>query len=225
MLPKTSFKGRMKLMKVNRLEFVVISLIGLLFTVTCTLSTVYALENDIGQSRIDPSSPFYFLKVVRENIEFKLAVTDRVKALRDLEFATRRLRESRALISKDQELIVPTLEKYKYHIKNLDYLLNEKKLKDEEVLIRTRQSLVVHLEILSRLYQTLSSARAKMAVRSLMNKIIGRTDIPSSAKLPICSFFAFEATTSAQLNDTERVILKERSKICFESVPISDKIR
>ena len=76
-----------------RISFVLVLTALILFSIC---GVVLASDNDIGYSKLDPSSPVYFLKVIRENIEMKTAVTQRVKWLRSLEFTTRRLREARS---------------------------------------------------------------------------------------------------------------------------------
>lgn len=175
--------------------------------------SAYAQENDIGISLIHPASPFYFLKAIRENLELKFALTSRVKFFRHLEFATRRLRETKALIPGNEDLIPPTLEKYSSHLKTLP----DKDLEDKETQIRIKESLVVHLETLQKIYDQVSNRRAKMAIRASLNRIIQRKDLPDYAILPVCSLFAKEASSSA-LNQTEKVVYLERSQKCFESL-------
>lgn len=168
-------------------------------------------EDQIGQSRLDPASPFYFLKTIRENFELKFAGTPRVRLLRELEFATRRLRETKALIDKDQDLIPPVLEKYKSHINNLP----DKNLEDEEVIFRIKESLNIHFAALENIYIRVSNPRAKMAIRAAINKIAQRADLPDYARLPICSFLSKEASSSA-LSDTEKAVFSERAQKCFQ---------
>ncbi len=176
-----------------------------------TCNSAYAYENDIGVSRIGPTSPIYFLKTVRENLEISLALTPRVKLIRQLEFATRRLREVKSLILVNrQDLIEPTMERYWFHISRLP----DKDLKDEELILRIKESLVVHLKTLDIIYSKVSDPGVKRAIRSALNKIVDRADIPISARIPICDFFALEATTSLSLTQTEKVILLERAQKC-----------
>src|SRR3989344_5655222 len=108
-------------MKGYRLQVVGYSflLFVLLFTVYCTLYPVFAVD-DIGQSKIHPAHPLYFLKTIRENLEMRLVSTHRVKLIRQMEFATRRLREVKSLIGNSHEdLIEPTLERYWSHVREL----------------------------------------------------------------------------------------------------------
>lgn len=187
-----------------------ILLIAMLFLISC--SSVLAKENDIGQSQIHPAHPLYFLKTVRESLEMSLALTPRVKLIRQLEFATRRLREVKALISNNrQDLIEPTLERYWFHIR----VLLDEGSKDPELILRIKESLVVHLKTLDSIYAQLSNQEAKRAVRSALNRVVDRADIPDFARIPVCDFFAKESSSSA-LNQTEQVILKERSKNCLK---------
>lgn len=166
--------------------------------------------NDIGSSRISPASPVYFLKTVRENLEMKLAFTQHVKWIRQLEFTTRRLRETKSLIGGKEDLIPPTLERYFSHINSLP----QKDLEDEEVMIRVREGLTVHLEVLEQIYNKVINKNAKMSIRTTMNRLVQRIDVSSDAKNLACNFLAKEASSSA-LTEPEREILQQRVINCF----------
>ncbi len=186
----------------------------MLFLFSTTGVDLAAGQDQIGQSRLDPSSPLYFLKTIRESWELQFAATPRVKWLRQLEFATRRLREVKSLLVKNQDLIAPTLEKYKSHIDSLP----DKDLKDSEISTRIKESLAVHLEVLEAIYQV-SNNRAKMAIRAAINRIVERVDIPNYARIPACNFLAKEASSSA-LNQTEQAVYLERAKNCFDRLTL-----
>lgn len=187
---------------------VTLSFIGVILSPLC--SSVYAFE-DIGSSRISPASSFYFLKTIRENIELKFAGTPRVRMIRELEFATRRLREVKSLVAKESEdLIAPTLERYWYHVQNLP----DKDLQDQDFSARINESLSIHLETLQEVYNYISNRRAKMAIRATINRLVGRADLPRNARLSACIFLTKEASSSA-LTQTERVIYKERGQKCL----------
>lgn len=187
---------------------IVLTLTALIFLSSCSLAL--ASVNEIGESRIHPASPFYFLKTLRENLELKFAGTPRVRMLRQLEFGTRRLREVKSLIpTTHQDLIFPNLERYSSYISSLP----DKDLTDEEAAARIKESLVIHLNVLQTIYDQISNREAKMAIRSVLNRIIKRADVPISAKLPVCNFLSKEASSSA-LNEVERTILLERAIIC-----------
>lgn len=179
-----------------------LTLFWMVFLGSC--NTLYATE-DIGESRISPASPIYFLKTIRESIELKFAATPRVKMIRELEFATRRLREVKSLIPTDhQDLIEPTLERYWYHLQNLPEKLE-------------LETLAIHLETLERVYNQVSNTRAKMAMRAAINRLVNRADLPRSAKLPACTFLINEASSSS-LTEVEKAILLERAQKCFKSI-------
>ncbi len=167
--------------------------------------------NDIGVSKITPASFFYFLKTVRENIELKLALTPHVKKIRQLEFATRRLREIKSLIGGREDLIQPTMERYWFHLNQLD----PKDDSDPEVVVRVKESLTVHLEVLQSLYDKLTNPKAKLSIRSVINRMTLRSDLPIFVKIPACYFLQKEATDSA-LAEGEREILLQRAQNCFK---------
>lgn len=170
---------------------------------------------DIGQSRIHPAHPFYFLKAVREALEIYFAQTPKVKFIRQLEFATRRLREVKALVpTTRQDLIESTLERYWAHISYLP----DKNLEIESLAKEISDSLVIHIKILEEVYLQISNQRAKMAIRSALNRLIGRLDVPNYARITVCEFFAKEASLSASLNEAEKVILQERATGCFKKL-------
>ncbi len=185
---------------------------GLLLLGSCN-AALAAQENDIGYSRLNPASPFYFLKTIRESLELDLALTPRTKLLRQLEFATRRLREARTLISKNADLIPPTLERYSSYLNSLP----DKNLEDSEVGLRIKESLSIHLDTLYQMYAEVSAPRAKMAIRAAINRIIQRADVPQLTKLPACSFLSHEASSSA-LNQTEKYVLAQRAQKCFQTL-------
>lgn len=189
---------------------IVLALIALILF---SSSSVLAQEDNIGTSLIDPSSPFYFLKTIRESLELKFALTPHTILLRRLEFATRRLRETKTLVSKNEDLIPSTLERYNSQLATL----SDKDLNDQEVAMRVKESLAVHLNVLQKIYSQVSSLRAKMFIMSALNRIILRADIPNYSKLPLCNFFTKEASSSG-LNDVEKVVLFERADRCKKSL-------
>lgn len=182
----------------------------------------------IGQSRITPASPLYFLKSVREIIELKFAPTTHVRAVRQLEFATRRIREANSLAGTEREdLIVPTLEKYASH---LGELMGITDLYNESMLSSIENSMHIHTKTLDNLYGTISDPDAKRSVRtavfriaewqgSLILKLNSIKDSQSSAeklrvvKANACAFLAREASSSA-LNEIENELFEERAKKC-----------
>ena len=191
-------------------QFVVVLLLTFTFFQFC--SSVFASDIDIGSSKIYPASPFYFLKTVRENIEMHLAQTPRVKMIRQLEFATRRLREVSSLVSaKREDLISATLERYWFHIHSLP----DKNPEHLDIAARVKEDLGVDLQFLQRIYPQLSTPTAKMFVRSTINKILQRDDVTGDSRKLGCSFLVNEASSSA-LNEVERAILTERAQKCLK---------
>lgn len=194
----------------------------LLLTLIFSYSNLFAEEasgsaqmaptgNDIGVSRIAPDSALYFLKTIRENLEMSLAVTPRVKLIRQLEFATRRLREVKSLIpTTHQDLIQPTMERYYSYINSLP----QKDLGDEEISTRIKESLTVHLEVLEQIYDQITNKAARMSIRAAINRIVQRVDVTPSGRIRACRFLQQEATSSA-LMEVEREILLQRVKICI----------
>lgn len=193
-----------------------ITIIIVIIIITVIRATpAFALE-DIGYSKIHPASSLYFLKGVREKLELHFAQTISVKKLRQLEFATRRLRETKALLYMNQDLIPPTLERYIAHLSKL----NDKHQQSDEFVQTLQNTLAIHLQALEDIYAQASDLRAKMSIRSAMNRIIQRADVPDSTKEPICAFFAKEASSSS-LNQTEQLVLKDRSNKCFQTSKIN----
>lgn len=184
---------------------------AIIFLTSCN---VYAQDNDIGYSQLHPAHPLYFLKSIREEFEKYFAKVPKVKFMRSLEFATRRLREVKSLITVErQDLVEPNLERYWFYISSLP----DKDLEDNELRETIEDTLVIHIKTLTKIYPQLSNLRAKMSIRSVLNRLTQRADLPDYAKLSVCEFLAIEATSSAQLNEAERAILKERSQTCFNS--------
>jgi len=178
-------------------------------------ATIQPTGNDIGVSKITPASYFYFLKTIRENLELKFAGTSRVRMFRQLEFATRRLRETKSLIPDHEDLIQSTLERYWSHLSSLP----QKDLKDQEIETRIKQGLIVHLEVLEQMYNKLTNKFAKMAIRSTINRISQREDLPPAGRIPACNFLQ-QAASSSSLLEVEREILLHRAQSCFNSLLI-----
>ena len=186
-------------------------LTALIFLGNC--SSAYASQDLIGKSQLHPAHPLYFLKPVREILEMHFAQTRRVKFIRQLEFATRRLREVRSLIdAKREDLIEPNLEKYWYHIQKLP----DKDLADGELVAAIKGATSVHLEVLENVYSVVENKRAKMSIRSAINRLSQRQDLELKTKNRICNFLQKEASSSA-LNEVEKAILLERVQKCYQS--------
>lgn len=186
-------------------------LIVIIILLLFSSSQILAYESDIGFSKIHPASPWYFLKAIRENLEMKFAQTTRIKNLRQLEFATRRLREVKTLIPINQDLIPPTLERYIAHLNSL----TDKHQKNDEFADILKNNLAIHLLVLRQIYDQASSLRAKMFIRSAMNRVIQRADVPVFAKDGVCEFFDKEASSSG-LNQTEQMVLHDRAQRCLK---------
>lgn len=183
---------------------------------------------DIGQSRIHPASPLYFLKSVREILELKFAGTTRVRAYRQLEFATRRLREVNSLLpTSRQDLIVPTLERYAWHMGELRGIVG---LRDVEMMGKVSSTTQAHMDTLLSVYQQVSSQDAKRSLRATVYRLtewdqelieklesVSETSFNqqiAKSKLSGCQFLSQEASNSA-LNEVERSVLAERSEKCL----------
>lgn len=188
----------------------------LFFVLFSSCNAVYALEENVGFARISPSSPIYFLKTIREDLELKFAGTTRTKIIRQMEFATRRLRESKSLVgTKDEDLIQATLERYWY---NLSHVLNFTP-KDKELALLTNHVVGVHLKELENMYTQLKSDRAQLSIRSAVNRLMQNSEASGSTRFLGCNFLLKESSSSA-LTQAERVILKERGDSCFGKVKL-----
>ncbi len=192
-----------------RITFVLPLLLStLIFLGSCNLAFAESIE--IGSSRINPSSPLYFLKTIRESVEMHFASTPRTQRVRRLEFATRRLREVNALVSAGREdLIQPTLERYWSQVNSLP----DKSLEDKEIASLIGGTIANHVSILEQVYTQIKNPTAKMAIRSVINKFLGRSDLFSQTRFSVCAFLSQEASSSA-LNEVERAIFKDRSQKC-----------
>ena len=190
---------------------------------------------NFGESLIYPASPLYFLKAMREKIEVFLDGSQKTKAMRQVEFAQRRLREVASLIKHNrQDLIPPTLEQYKLHLQNVGNLTS----RDEDLQLSAGETVSSHLDVLEGFYGSTGEERAKQAIRAA---IVGAQDFNSSLlkdlSLPkqqklidkiakpqalACQFLMREASSEA-LNDTERVDLGQKVTKCTEDVRMNLK--
>ncbi len=187
--------------------------------------------DDIGQSQITPASPLYFLKAVREILEFKFAGTTKVKAYRQLEFATRRIREVNSLVKTPREdLIAPTLEKYAWHLQELGGIVS---LQDKDMMGQVSEVVALHMNVLQKDLGQLTNQQAKRSIRLAVfkisewnQKIISQLNLPNQAstlgklisvKLLGCNFLSREASSSA-LNEVEKEVFTTRAEICFKDL-------
>ncbi len=198
-----------------RISYIIASLTLVSFIFFSSCNTTYALDENIGFARIDPSSPIYFLKTIRESIELKLAGTPQTKIIRQMEFATRRLREAKSLVgSLQEELIQATLERY-WHSINQVLSVSPK---EKELSALTNHVVWIHLKELLKLYPKLENKNAKMGVRATINRLMQNSDLDGEERKLGCSFLLSESSSSA-LNQSEQVIYKERAEACFRVLP------
>lgn len=185
---------------------------------------VFAQDINYGQSKINPSSPLYFLKATREVLELKLAGTTHIKALRQFEFSIRRIREVNSLAgSPRQDLIEPTLVRYLFHLGEYLNILN---LKDAFIAEQAVTQVSRQMNVLQTIYYQVSDPRAQMAIRTTVYRLTQHDQalikrfnellIPNQimdTKIAGCQFLSREASVSA-LNEVERTVLSERAQKC-----------
>lgn len=184
-------------------------------------------QADLPSARISPASPLYFLKSVREILEIKLAGTTYVRAIRELEFSTRRIREVKSLTSTpNEDLIEPTLERYWAHLRELKGLLN---LKDENMADQVANTVTSHMDILQRTYSQVTNSSAKRSIRvaiyrlsewegELSDKfVLLKSPLAQrvvNSKFLGCNLLSKEASSSA-LNEIERAVYLGRVQKCL----------
>lgn len=189
---------------------------------------------NLGESLIYPGSPLYFLKAAREKIEVLFDSNNDVKAMRQVEFAQRRLREIASLIRHNrQDLIPETLEHYKINLKNLENVYRK-----EDIAIKVGEAVSEHLDVLEHLYGTIGEARAQAAVRSSIetaegfnSNLLAKLSLSSQQALIgkiaknqalACKFLTRESKSDS-LSDTEKVYLSEQAKKCQDDVNLNLK--
>ncbi|MDP3758398.1 MAG: hypothetical protein Q8Q86_01655, partial [Candidatus Daviesbacteria bacterium] len=128
---------------------------------------------------------------------------------------TIRLREVNTLLSLRPDLVHPTLERYMGELNRLP----DKHQVNDEVGFKIIEAIDTHLKVLRQIYPETASPKVKMALRSVMNRLIQRADAQSSAKLPVCALFSREASSSA-LNEVEKGVLTDRANKCFTSAQL-----
>lgn len=205
----------------------------LVLVITCLIffsaKPALAQAESIGQSVIYPSTPWYFLKTVREIIEFKLSTTQETKVIRQFEFANRRIREVNSLVNyRKEEWIPPTLERYYATVTPLKGWAGAA----EKTWIGDR--LAGHLFLLADLHSQVENPQAKRAIRVAVTRLTVELDLLAKeliepqlsqihakitpAKIYGCNFLVKEATSSA-LTQAERVLLTSQAREC-KSAPI-----
>lgn len=200
-------------MRISKL-LLALSLVGIIilsFSNTVFAQETVSASNNIGVSRIDPSSAFYFLKPIREDLEIKFAKIPREKILKQLEFATRRLREAKTLMTTThQDLVQPTLERYWDHLQNV---LNFRP-RDEALTRSIRQTLALHLRVLDNMSPKANQKQARIAIRATISRISLKGDLDGPDIKFACNLLQKEASSSG-LNEVEKVVLLQRIKSCL----------
>lgn len=208
-----------------------IILIASFFTFYLLLFTfpVHAAD-DLGQSQITPASPLYFLKSVREVLELKFAGTTRVRAIRELEFATRRIREVKGLVNTPrQDLIEPTLHQYAFHMREFLGIAN---LSGQDFAVEVSNTVAGHMSVLQTVYGRVTDKRALMSIRATINNLsildlelidkLKTAEKPlqaeqvSISRLSACKFLSKEASSSA-FNAVEKSVFVKRASECLNS--------
>lgn len=201
-----------------------------LFALTLALfvlpAPAYSQNSGIGQSRINPASPLYFLKSVWEIAQLKFAKTTESKAGLQLKFAAANIEEVNSLVgSSHQDLIQPTLESYFSHLKELSGTFN---LSNVKMVAEISKAVNLHMNVLQTIYPQVSQDGARRSIRmsiyrlaewqgnyaAKLSALKEPTEEIISSKLSGCSFLTKEASSSA-LNEVERVVLSERGQKCL----------
>ncbi len=207
------------------------SLFFILTVLFLLISPVFAQGDDIGQSQITPASPLYFLKSIREVLELKFAGTTRVRVIRELEFATRRIREVKSLANTTrQDLIEPTLYQYLFH---LGEFIGTADLRDPDFAAEASKNITGQMNALQTVYGHISDKRALMSIRATINslskldlKLIDRLNLAgrllpaeqiSISRQSACNFLTKEASSSA-LNEVEKAVFAERASKCLKKL-------
>lgn len=198
------------------MRFTILPLTFLLTTIffLSSCNSAFALEENVGIAKIDSSSPIFFLKTIKEEIELKFALTPRTKILRQLEYTTRRLRESKALVgSKNEDLIQASLERYGV---SFNQVLTFRP-RDEDLTLLINHVIGVHVKEFINMYERLNSAKAKRGIRAAINRLMVGSDVTGAARDLGCNFLLKEASSSA-LTQSEQVIFLKRGQACFDKV-------
>lgn len=186
---------------------------------------------DVGRSLISPNSPLYFLKNLREKLEIKTSPDEKTKAIRELEFSIRRIREVKSLIKSGKEDLVPaTLEKYKEHLKNSKSWL---RTVGADSMVEAGSGVARHLYVLKSLYLEATTKEAKRALMGASkaaydynNKLMEDLSVGEQQALiknialrqaAFCQFLAALSDDSLW-NQTELAVLKEELAKCQQDI-------
>lgn len=161
--------------------------------------------------QISPSSPLYFLQTIKEGLEMKVAFSMQSKAAKQLEFATRRVKETENLVGEEEDRIQTVMERY---WNNFQTSLNfNKSAKDK--LTQINQTIESNLNDLDKIYPALSSEKAKRGVRATVSRLAFSPDIDLNIRHTGCNILQKQASDSA-LTQSEKAIFEIRVKDCFE---------
>lgn len=215
--------------KFKNFTFYIIILIFTFYTLNLFFPSAIAQAPDLGRSRINAASPFYFLKSSKEAFQLKLAQNNtQARADYQLRFALERLKEVNSLVyTPGEQLIEPTLDRYLFHLRELQNVWDLGSDKAQTALAFT---ITTQMDVLQRLYPQISDTRAKRSVRATINSLSG-WDVKlikqlselkkdslarqvKDSRLSGCRFLEKAASSSAL--EVERSILQRRAEECLK---------
>lgn len=185
---------------------------------------------EVGEPLIKPTSPFYFIKIIREQFEEKFGSSERKdKVTRQLEFSQRRLREVNSLIKGNrQDLIEVFMQRYRENITSALLFTGP----EDSLKAVVAGALARHLDVLARSYDQVGDPKAKRAIRASFifahekssGSLAGlkgedKKDLESKIdnRLVVGCKFLIREASSAALTETESLLLQEKASSCQRS--------
>ncbi len=162
----------MPLFRIMSSEFRVMKIVAIVFSfliLNSTLLTPLSFaqnfklpSTELKEDSFNASSPFYFLKTVKEDLSLVLNTSKSSKLKLQSELSFTRLNEANTL-SKDKESNIPkTISRFEKHVEGMVSLKNED-------LSKTAQNLATHLGMLQRLYAKTEDPKAKESIMRAMD--------------------------------------------------------
>ncbi len=138
------------------------------------MPTSTAAAVPIYHPRLLPTSPFYFLKQLKENVELIFAFSPEKKLEKRLEFATRRLAEANAVAKKHPQLAQKFMDRYQKQLQKVeDKAAALPAAGQMQALERINRAMARHAQVWRRLEDKLPPQAQKHVEKALQRSIRG----------------------------------------------------
>ena len=163
--------------------------------------------------RLLPTSPFYFLKGIKENFELLLANTPEKKVAKRIEITNRRLVELKVVVEEKPELAEKLAGRYEQQLESLDQEVRQVAGdKKEELAEHVSEVTLKHQSILLDVYQKVSEQGKKGVGNALEKSIHGHQQ-------------AVESVSKEKQVEIKEKVLERKTEVIQKMERVEEQVR